>query len=308
MSTELAVAAVVWQEDDKFWIRGVPIVENGTTITMGTATRNGWSRRPYLLLDSFVGASDTANHKLLEPDDTDSGYQLRELTVDPATGNLTWDDTVSVGQFLLPVSGGGLHSSGRVVAVHTDSGRFAQVQPVNTPRAPLAAYTAGPGTEIGLLSSPTAVAVTNPGIVLVLEVAVPGAASSAQLSAFDLKGQPVRYFGADGTGFTLPLPPNATYLDLSVDGTGQLYLLSYTGDGSQPSQYTVTVYTPAGAVITTSSGVNAPRLVVDFWRSIYIANYTALIDTSTGQPHIGSLGVKEPSITRLDPTTPPPTA
>ena len=149
VSTELAVVAVVWQEADRFWLRGVPIVENGTTIPMGTSTRNRWARRPYVLFDSFVGASDTANHKLLEPDDTDSGYQLRELTVDPATGDLTWDESVSVGQFLLPVSGAGLHSSGRVAAIHTDSGRFGQVQPAGTPRPPLVAYTAGPGTESG---------------------------------------------------------------------------------------------------------------------------------------------------------------
>ncbi len=319
VSTELAVVAVVWQEGDRFWLRGVPIVENGTTIPMGTATWNGWARRPYLLFDSFVGSSDTANHKLLEPDDTDSGYQLRELTVDPATGDLSWDRSVSVGQFLLPVSGAGLHSSGRVAAIHTDSGRFGQVQPAGTPRPPLVAYTAGPGTEIGLLSSPTAVAVTNPGVVLVLEVAVPGAASSAQLSAFDLKGQPVRYFGADGSGFTLPLPAapaGTTFLDMSVDGTGQIYLLSYTGDGDQVADYAVTVYTAAGTVITTSPGTNAARLVVDFWRSIYAANWTALIDSSTGQPHIdpnldpnanGNSNIKEPSISRLDPDTPPPT-
>ena len=50
------------------------------------------------------------------------------------------------------VDAAALHSSGRVVAVHTDSGRLAHVLPANTPRPPLAAYSAGPGTEIGLLS------------------------------------------------------------------------------------------------------------------------------------------------------------
>ena len=52
----------------------------------------------------------------------------------------------------------------------------------------LAAYTAGPGTQIGLLSSPIALAVTNPGTVLVLE-------AGGQISAFDLNGNPVPYFG-----------------------------------------------------------------------------------------------------------------
>ena len=82
---------------------------------------------------------------------------------------------------------------------------------------------------------------------------------------------------------------------MSVDGTGQIYLLSYTGDGTQPADYSITVYTAAGTPITSSGGptptnpalgANAPRLVVDFWRSIYTANYTALHRHQTGQPHI----------------------
>ena len=108
----------------------------------------------------------------------------------------------SLGQFTLPVDAAALHSSGRVVAVHTDSGRLAHVLPATTPQPPLAAYSAGPGTEIGLLSSPTAVAVTNPGIVIVLE------AGASQLAAFDLNGNPVRYFGtATPADFTLGLLP-----------------------------------------------------------------------------------------------------
>jgi hypothetical protein len=51
-----------------------------------------------------------------------------------------------------------------VVALNTDSGRIGLLQPVVTERPQLAAYTAGPGT-VGLLSSPVAIAITNPGIV-----------------------------------------------------------------------------------------------------------------------------------------------
>jgi hypothetical protein len=116
-------------------------------------------------------------------------------------------------------------------SIHTDSGRLGHVLPANTPRAPLATYVAGPGTEIGLLSSPTAVAVTNPGIVIVLE------AGASQLAAFDLNGNPVRYFGTGSpAAFTLTLPGPATYLDVAVDGSGQIYVLSYANDGtSQPT-------------------------------------------------------------------------
>ena len=67
------------------------------------------------------------------------------------------------------------------------------------------------------------------------------------------------------------------------------------------------MYAATGEVITTRPSANAPRLVVDFWRSIYAANYTALIDTQTGLPYIDPAlgpGVKQPSISRLDPDTP----
>ena len=203
-----------------------------------------------------------------------------------------------MGQFTLPVDAAALHSSGRVVALHTDSGRLAHVLPANTPQPPLAAYSAGPGTEIGLLSSPTAVAVTNPGIVIVLE------AGASQLAAFDLVGNPVRYFGTSTPAdFTLPLP-SATYLDVAVDGANQIYLLSYSSDGSQTTDYRIDVYNPTGAPVATNSpGTNIPHLAVDYWRSIYAANYTALADTTTNQPHIDpTLGVPEPSLSRLDPT------
>jgi len=298
ISTRLGVAGIVWKESDKYWLRGVPVAENGTTISLGNATRQGYARRPFLLFDAFVGAGDVGNHVLLEPDDTDSGYHVRRLN-DPSTGALSWDPTISLGYFPLPVSAAALHSSGRVVAVHTDSGRLGGVLPAATPLPPLATYTAGPGTEIGLLSSPTAIAITNPGIVIVLE------AGATQLSAFDLNGHPVGYFGTQSPlSFSLALPGSSTYLDIAVDGAGQIYVLSYSNDGSQPADYRIDVYTPNGAPLATNSpGTNVPHLAVDYWRSIYAANYSALLDSSTGQPRIDpALGVAEPSLSRFDPS------
>ena len=299
VSTRLGVAGLVWKQDDRYWLRAVPVAEAGSTITLGGATRNGYARRPFLLFDAFVEAADVANHVLVEPDDTADGYHVRSLTINPATGALSWDPTVSLGAFLLPVDAAALHSSGRVVTVHTNSGRLAHVLPAATPQPPLATYAAGPGTEIGLLSSPTALAVTNPGIVLVLE------AGTSQLAAFDLNGNPARYFGTTSpANFTLLLPTDVTWLDLAVDGANQIYLLSHHGDGSQVSDYHIDVYSPTGTPIATNSpGTNIPHLAVDYWRSIFAANYSPLHDTTTNQPHIDpTLGVPEPSLSRFDPT------
>jgi hypothetical protein len=301
VATLAGVAGIVWREGDRYYLRGVPVAQNGPTIQLGTATREGYARRPFLLLDSFVAAADEGNHVLLEPDETTSGYVIRKVSLDPVTGNLSWDPAVSQGMFLLPVSAAALHSSGRVVAVSTEAGRLGWLQPVETGRPQLAAYTAGPGTQVGLLSSPVALAVTNPGTVLVLE------AASQRVSAFDLNGNPAPYFpAAPGPGYALPLVSDGTYLDIAVDGAEQVYLLYFTGTGTAAADYHVDVYNADGSPLATHSpGVNVPHLAVDYWRSIFAANYAPLAALGSATAHISpALGVPEPSVSRFDPTGP----
>jgi hypothetical protein len=315
VATTLGVAGMVWKQNDRFFLRGVPVAQNGATIELATPRKEGYARRPFLLLDSFVDVTkcDTntaaaGNHVLLEPDETTDAYDVRRVTLDTSNGKLGWDPTASLGRFLLPVSAAALHSSGRVVAIHTDSGRVGAIEPLSAPLAVggngpgttrLASYTGGPGTQVGLLSSPIAVAVTHPGTVLILEAAGP------QLSAFDLNGNPVQYFGsAPNRQFTLPLSAQRTYLDVAVDGASQIYLLYHNGDGSDPQDYHLDVYQADGTpLVTKSAGVNVPQLAVDYWRSVFAPNYQPLRDLGTTTPHVDpALGVAEPSLSRFDPT------
>ena len=318
ISTLAGVAGVVWEQGNQFYVRGVPVAQNGATIDLGVASTEGYARRPFLLFDAFVDRAATGNHVLLEPDPVTTAYHVRKVTLDPTTGAPSWDSTVSYGTFLVPVSAAALHSSGRVIAISTNTARLGQLLPAatNAPQPVQASYTAGSGTQIGLVGSPIAVAVTNPGTVLILD------AANAQIAAFDLNGNPVPYFsetltrrslftrsrlGASAGGqYTLPLATTGTYLDLAVDGAGQIYTLYYTGDGSTPAQYHVDVYAQTGAVLDTASpGVNVPHIAVDYWRSIYGANYDALENTATGKAQIDPrLGVIEPSLSRFDPTNP----
>jgi hypothetical protein len=321
VATTLGVAGLVWKQNDRYYLRGVPVAQNGNTIELATARKEGYARRPFLLLDSFVdvtkcgvNAPGGGNHVLLEPDENTDAYDVRQLTLDPHNGKLDWDPNASLGRFVLPVSAAALHSSGRVVALHTDSGRLGRIQPLSAPLAVggagiqntrLASYTAGPGTQVGLLSSPIAIAITHPGTLLILEAAVP------QLAAFDLNGNPVRYFGtAPHLTFTLPLNSQRTYLDVAVDGASQIYLLYHTGDGSDPQSYHLDVYNADGTQLDTNSpGFNVPHIAVDYWRSIYAPNYQPLTDLGTATPHIDpALSVKEPSLSRFDPTHPTATA
>jgi hypothetical protein len=305
VATLAGVAGLVFKQNDRFYLRGVPLAQDGATIKLGSATKQRYARRPFLLLDPFVERADRGNHVLLEPDETTDAYDVRRVSLDRATGQISWDPSdVSLGTFLLPVSAAALHSSGRVVAINTNSGRLGVLSPVRTPRPQLAAYTAGPGTRVGLLSSPIAVAVTNPGVVLVLE------AGEEQLAAFDLNGNPVRYFPPKTAGgerqFTRILASPGTPLDLAVDGADQIYVLYFTGTGSDPADYHIDVYTKTGEVLNTkSAGTNIPKLAIDYWRTIFGANYDALANLGTTTPRIdGVLGVAEPSLSRFDPTDP----
>ena len=162
VSTLAGVAGLVWKQGDRFYVRGVPVAQNGATIKLAAATNEGYARPPFLLFDAFVNPTDQGNHVLLEPDPTTQAYHVRKVALDPNSGAPSWDPTVSYGRFLLPVAAAALHPSGRVVAIHTDSGRFGWLTPVATQRPVQAAYSAGPGTQVGLLSSPVAIAVTNP--------------------------------------------------------------------------------------------------------------------------------------------------
>jgi len=298
VATLAGVAAMVWKEGDRYYVRGVPLAQNGNTIRLGLGTHEGWERRPFLLLDSFVDAGDAGNHVLLEPDHASPAYHVRPVNLDPHKGAIAWEPATSLGMFTLPVSAAALHSSGQVVAVNTDTARLAVLQPARTARATVANYSAGPGGEIGLLDSPIALAITNPGIVLVLE------AGSGQMSAFDLNLNPVQHFGRHRDQFTRELASAGTYLDLAVDGASQIYALYFTGNGTSASDYHIDVYSEAGEPIATHSpGTNIPHLAVDYWRSIYAPNYAPLTKQGTNNPHVDPhLGVAEPSLSRFNPT------
>ncbi len=300
VATLAGVAGMVFKQGDRFYVRGIPVAQDGKTIELGTARVKSFARRPFLLLDPFVEANDRRNHVLLEPDDESDAYHVRRVSLDPRSGDIAWDPAANLGTFALPVSDAALHSSGKVVVINTNSGRLGWLQPADTPRPQLATFVAGPGTRVGLLRSPVAVAITNPGTVLVLE------AGTAQIAAFDLNGNPARYFKADQgseRAFRIPLASAGRPLDMAVDGSDQIYVLYVTGDGDAVADYRIDVYTKGGELFNkASSSTNVPRLAIDYWRSIFGANYDPLTDLGTATKRIDPrLGVAEPSLSRFDP-------
>jgi hypothetical protein len=128
----------------------------------------------------------------------------------------------------------------------------------------------------------------------------PGAETN-RLQAFDTSANPVPCFKKQPkSAYYLPLAttdPNTVYLDLASEFTGFLYVLSYN---QLSSVYRLDVYHPEQADSTpvcTTLNVNAARLTVDFWRSVYTLNYEVLQLPGEVMPP-----VTEPSVSLWVPT------
>jgi hypothetical protein len=69
--------------------------------------------------------------------------------------------------------------------------------------------------------------------------------------------------------------PGVTYLSLNTELKGYIYVLSHTGDGSSVTDYRLDIYHPNGPWLARTDGVNAAKIVVDMWRTLYTLNYEA---------------------------------
>ena len=134
----------------------------------------------------------------------------------------------------------------------------------------------GTGTLPGRILSPVALAIAPDGAILVLEKADPG---NNRIQAFDLGGNPVPHFRNQPVPYYLELEATASYnyLDLAVEFSGYLYVLSMSSDGS--ATHRLDIYHPSQTgttPISTTMGVNAAKIAVDFWRSVYALNYEVM--------------------------------
>ena len=94
---------------------------------------------------------------------------------------------------------------------------------------------------------------------------------------------------------------NIHYLDVGVEAKGFIYVLSYQGTGSAPSDYHLDIYNPDGTWLSRTPanagdpGVNGARMIVDQWRNLYTLNYEAIL---------GPNNRTEPSVSTWIPSTP----
>ena len=143
----------------------------------------------------------------------------------------------------------------------------------------------GSGTEAGLIKGPVGTAITPTGFILVLE------GTGKRVQAFDINGNPTSLF--NGSEYLqLKESESASYLDIAVSPRGIIYLLSYTGSGSEVSDYLLDLYQENGSFISRSCGVNGARLAVDSQGIIYTLNYESFV---------GFNGRTEPSVSKWVP-------
>ncbi|WP_260957927.1 hypothetical protein [Pseudomonas citri] len=187
-----------------------------------------------------------------------------------------------------------LHPQGYVFAISTGRSKLLRCELSSTPvadaEAPDACLLSGKGLREGLVSGPVAIAIGLDGVVMVLE------SDSARVQAFDIHGNPVKYFqGKTSSTLSLTDRGNSTYLDLDVEAKGYVYVLSCTNDGDSSDDYYMDIYTPQGDLLVSTQGVASGKLTVSLDRNVYALNYE-LIHGADGRP--------EPSISHWMPPAP----
>ncbi|HKA36220.1 MAG TPA: hypothetical protein VKH43_05330 [Thermoanaerobaculia bacterium] len=199
-----------------------------------------------------------------------------------------------------------LHPAGHIVSINNANhkiellklprvkGQIVAVTDAQASRFHLARTVAGMGTRPGLVTSPVTASISPDGAILVLE------AGNNRIQAFDLGGNPVSFFKGQPTPYFLQLDATQgfTYLDLAVEFTGYLYVLSRDSGNN----HRLDIYHPTQSgtqPICSTAGVNAAKLTVDFWRHVYTLNYEVLQLPGAGIP-----GFTEPSVSLWLPTPP----
>ena len=187
---------------------------------------------------------------------------------------------LALGKLNLASSGLLLHPSGHIVSINTENSKLEMlrmprnaVDEATASRLHVARTYAGAGSRPGLMRSPVAAAVSSDGVILVLE----GSNGNNRIQAFDTGGNAVPYFKKQARPYFLQLPSdsNALYLDLAVEYSGYLYVLS-SGDNDVHRLDIYHAEQAGKTPICSTVGINAARLAVDFWRSVYTLNYEVL--------------------------------
>lgn len=231
---------------------------------------------------------------------------VRQVVLEPTPSIASPTSGLAWGALNFPSDALLLHPAGYLVSIN---GEFSKLETHRIPSAAIADADAlvqlraqlhcGKGSRPGLLDLPVASAVSADGVILVLE------AGNNRIQALDLGANPVRHFnklsGPGSSPYSLTLggtdPTQGwLYLDLAVEYTGFMYVLSFNQNSFV---YRLDIYHPDQAdnrPIATTMDINAARLTVDFWRNVYTLNYEVL-----RLPNGNAAALTEPSVSLWTP-------
>lgn len=251
---------------------------------------------------------DSSNADFDATNNPGGGYHVRGVSLahsGPAP-SLKTNTNLSYGRFPIAMDRYAYHPQGYLVGINYAAHKLFQVPLIGAPVAdacsPMAVMSSGQGERDGLMFGPVGIAVSIDGRILVLESA------NERVQAFDIDGNAVPSFKNPSTDpdspstiatMALQARANSTYLDISVESQGYIYILSYTGDGSDPTTYQVDLYHADGTFLVTTPNLAAAKIAVDILRGLYTLNYEEFQD-ATGRP--------QPSVSMWLPPAPPPTS
>lgn len=202
------------------------------------------------------------------------------------------------GQLQLPSDALLLHPVGKIISINSAGNKIEVLTlpaaAVPDDQAPISQVYSGKGIREGRLHAPTLAALGSDGTILILET------MNNRIQSFDLSANPKRHFKAGKYFVPLIDPPGSgvTYLDLAVEYSGYLYVLSFTGQVGS-FVFRLDLYTPEGDWLARTTGVNAARLAVNYWRDLFTLNYQVLMPPGGSPPN-----VTEPSVSHWIPSTP----
>ncbi|MBC7600307.1 MAG: hypothetical protein H7238_15000 [Polaromonas sp.] len=226
--------------------------------------------------------------------DTSTGQAIvRRINMTGVSTPPTFDSprsNLSVGSFNFASDAFLIHPTGKLISINAALGKLEVLVPAASPvadaKAPLAQAFAGPGSREGLLNGPACAVVAPGGAILVLEQ------GGNRVQAFDTGANPTPFFAGKSTMQLKVQTGGVQYLDMAIEFVGYLYVLSFN---SNTGIYSLDIYTPAGVLLATTSGMNASKLAIDLFRNVYTLNFEII------QP-VGNLA--EPSVSQWIPSTP----
>lgn len=246
----------------------------------GNGQQSGFEQPIFMAYDLFGPTTGGVNFIVAPAKDPSTGaveYHAFQVSLD-GTGVIDLSTAQSWGRFAsTTLDAVAVHPRGVIVALNAADEK---VELLTLPAEPYASlsdadYAAnqvgGLGEYVGRLHGSTAIAMTKDGnSFLVLE------AVNNRIQAFSINGTSVQYFG-DQPWITLTQPMDEgkqiSWLSMSLESTGFIYVLSSEAPGNDPSQYRLDIYDPSGNWLSRTTGVPAGRLAVDAMRVVWTQNY-----------------------------------